>query len=69
MKDEAEIEAMRERVVDIVTSDSVDSDSVGWQKLEAVEVALDWVLEDVDGSDRLEGAIEHVEDVVEQAAE
>lgn len=57
-KSAEEIEELRDRIAAIVTSDEVESGSQEWQKLEAAEATLDWVLGEADG---FTGLVDEVE--------
>jgi len=46
MKDETEIRERREEIVELLKES--DGGSIEWHKWEAMEVALDWVVEDND---------------------
>lgn len=48
-KSAEEIEELRDRIADLVTSDELESGSKKWQKLEAAETALDWTLGEAEG--------------------
>jgi hypothetical protein len=58
LKARAEVQELRDRIADLVTSDAIESGSSRWQKLEAAETALDWALGENDG---FEGLIERYE--------
>lgn len=54
MKEEREIEEMRERIVEEL--EDSESGGVAWHRLEAAETTLDWVLEN---NNILEAALEY----------
>lgn len=59
MKSEQEIEAMRDRIADLVTSDTIESGSGAWNKLEAMEAGLDWTLGELEGVEQMVAEYEY----------
>lgn len=59
MKDEDEIEEMRQRLGEIAASDGIESGSRQWHKIDAAEIALAWALGNADSWEK--DAIERLE--------